>query len=168
MNPQIILAAVLSIGLAFGSGMYAGYDWATTKAEAQRAIDMDMANAALEKQRALANDLSFALSIAEGRIITKTVEVIKYVPKVTTGAPCLNAATVSLLQPGSNTAGNQPTGASTPEGAAPASSDTDVAFWIASANQLYETCAVRLNSLIEFEMQRSPIQASGGRNHAAR
>lgn len=154
LNPQILLAAILSVITSLGLGFYSGYDWATTKAEAQRANDQDAYNAQLKRQLAHANDLSKALSISEGRIVTKTVEVIKYVPKVTTGAPCLNAATVSLLQPGTDPGLRPPTGALAPEGSAAASSDTDIAVWIATANQYYETCAARLNSLVDLERVR--------------
>ncbi|MBZ0105441.1 MAG: hypothetical protein K8H84_07390 [Sulfuricella denitrificans] len=150
-NPQIILVAILSLVAALGLGFYSGQDWSNTKHEAQRAKDLAAQQIAMEKQRAHADELSNALSIAEGRIITQTVEVIKYVPKVTTGQPCLNRATVSLLQPGTDPGLRPPTGALTPEGAAPASSDTDIAGWIATANQHYETCAVRLNALIDVE-----------------
>lgn len=150
-NPQIILAAILALITALGLGFYSGQDWANTKVEARRAKELAAQQIAMDKQRAHADALSNALSIAEGRIITQTVEVIKYVPKVTTGAPCLNAATVSLLQPGANPGLHPPPGALTPEGAAPASSDTDIAGWIATANQHYETCAVRLNALVDFE-----------------
>lgn len=153
-NPQIILAAILGVIASFGLGFYSGQDWANTKHEAQRAKDLSAQQIVLDKQRAHADELSNALSIAEGRIITQTVEVIKYVPKVTTGAPCLNAATVSLLQPGTDPGLRPPPGALTPEGSAPASSDTDIAGWIATANQYYETCALRLNALVDFEMQK--------------
>ena len=153
-NPQIILGAILAVITSLGIGFYSGQDWAKTKAEAQRARDLAAYNLSMDKQREQADELSHALSIAEGRIITKTVEVIKYVPKVTTGAPCLNAATVSLFQPGADPGLRPPPGALTPEGAAPAASDTDIAGWIATANQYYETCAVRLNALVDFETQK--------------
>ena len=154
MNPQIILAAIISMIAALGLGFYSGQDWANTKHEAQRARDMDAHQIAMDKQRAHADELSNALSIAEGRVITQTVEVIKHVQNVTTGQPCLNAATVSLLQPGADPSLRPPTGALATEGAAPASSDTDIAGWIATANQYYETCALRLNALVDFEMQK--------------
>lgn len=151
-SPQMIIAALLAMLLSTAGGFFAGYDWAKTKADAQLARDMEAQQIILDRQRARADELSSSLSIAEGRVITQTVEVIKHVQKVTTGAPCLNSATVSLLQPGANSGLNPPASALAPEGAAPASSDTDIAYWIASANQHYETCALRLNSLIDFNL----------------
>lgn len=151
-NPTIILAALVAALLTLSGGFAAGNHWAVTKHEAALAQQQREHMAEMDRQRAHADELSNALSIAEGRVITKTVEVIKYVPKVTTGAPCLNAATVSLLQPGSDPSLRPPSVTLTTEGASPASSDTDVAYWIAEANRHYETCALRLNTLIDFEM----------------
>lgn len=153
-NPQLALAAVLFVLASVAGGFWTGYDWANTRHKAELADQLLASNKAEARLRARADELSHALSIAEGRIITKTVEVIKHVPKVTTGQPCLNTATVSLLQPGTDPGLRPPTGALTPEGSAPASSDTDIAGWIATANQYYETCAVRLNALVDFEMQK--------------
>jgi hypothetical protein len=78
------------------------------------------------------------------------VEVIKYVPKYTTGRLCLGSDAVRLLQPG-DTARIGPT-PSKPiaEDANASASDTDIAYWVAGANKDYETCAVRLNTLIDY------------------
>lgn len=150
INPQFLLVATMYTIAMLAGGFWTGHDWATTKAEAAHAKVLKARIKEEAKLRAHADELSHALSIAEGRIITKTVEVIKHVPKVTTGAPCLNSATVGLLQPGADPGLRPPSGALTPEGAAPASSDTDIALWIAGANQHYETCAVRLNALVDW------------------
>jgi prophage endopeptidase len=62
--------------------------------------------------------------------------------------PCLNAATVSLLN---DSAANLPTPAT---GIAAQSSaiatDTDIAGWIASTQQQYDTCRARLDALIDW------------------
>ncbi|MBU0593374.1 MAG: hypothetical protein KKH74_06505 [Gammaproteobacteria bacterium] len=150
-NPQMTIAAILAVITSLSIGFYSGQDWATTKADAEKVEMMVLLQEKVEQERVRADELSKALSIAEGRIITKTVEVIKYVPKFTTGKPCLDAAAVSLLQPGSGQGFQKPASAPDAESAAPAASDTDIAYWIADANNLYETCAVRLNTLIDFE-----------------
>lgn len=149
--PYRILAVVLlALGL-LGGGFYAGSSWSITKAEAQRAKEQEAYIAELGRQAKRADALSAQLSQAEGQIVTKTVEVIKYVPKVTTGRLCLDSAAVSVLQPASDPdvpkAPGKPPAESPP---ALAASDRDVAYWVATANQLYDTCAQRLNTLIGF------------------
>ena len=153
-SPQIALVAVLSLVASLGIGFYSGQDWSNTKHEAQRAHELAELNTAMAKQQAFADELSNALAIAEGRVITKTVEVIKHVPTVTTGTtPCLGPAAISLLQPGSGQGIRPPTSEPAAEGAgALAASDRDVAYWIAEANRHYDICAVRLNALVDFEL----------------
>ncbi len=153
-SPQIALVAILSLAASLGIGFYSGQDWATTKAEAQRMQDLVDYNNNLHEKLKLNEELSNALSIAEGRVITKTVEVIKHVPSVTTGTtPCLGPAAISLLQPGSGQGVRPPTSEPAAEGAgALAASDRDVAYWIAEANSHYDICAARLNALVDFEM----------------
>lgn len=153
-SSNMLVAALVAALAAFFTGVYAGYDYCHTKAEAQRMQDLADYNTSLQEQITLGNTLADKLAKAEGRITVKTMEVIKYVPQVTTGNPCLNTATVGLLQPGANPGIRPPSSELTPEGAAPASSDTDIAYWIAEANQHYETCAVRLNTLIDYENSR--------------
>jgi hypothetical protein len=93
--------------------------------------------------------------VAEGTIITKTVEVIKYVPKVTTGRLCLGSDAVSLLQPGATARINPATRKPVTEDANASASDTDIAYWVAAANKDYETCAERLNTLIDAVQRNS-------------
>lgn len=150
--PYRILAAVL-LGLAlFGSGVGIGHRWAANAAEVERAKEAKAALAALNAQIARGNTLSAQLSQAEGQIVTKTVEVVKYVPKVTTGRLCLDSAAVSVLQPASDP--DMPKAPGKPPAESPpalAASDRDVAYWVATANQLYDTCALRLNALVDYE-----------------
>jgi prophage endopeptidase len=71
--------------------------------------------------------------------------------------PCLNAATVSLLNDHSAPATNLPTpttGATTPSSAI--ATDTDVAGWIASTQQQYDTCRARLDALIIWHEDKKP------------
>ena len=155
-SPNLIMGGAITFMVALCGGFYAGADWAHTRYEARHAEELENLNTELHAQIAISNKLSEKLIVAENNIHIKTVEVIKYVPKVTTGKPCLNAATVSLLQPGSGQTINIPTSQPDAEDAAPAASDTDIAYWIATANEQYETCAERLNSLIEWELKDSP------------
>lgn len=145
----IMLAAVAAL---FGSGVYSGHRWATTKAAAARTRAADAHLVQLHAEIRRADAAAAALATAEGRIVTKTVEVIKHVPQVTTGTtPCLSGAAVSLLNYGTDWGPYQPAGepaAESPTHAA--ASDRDVAYFIADANRLYETCAGRLNALVDW------------------
>ena len=152
-----ILGALLLLLGALPSGFYAGHHWATTSAEAARAKAADahikQMNAELKRSDALAA----RLVTAEGRIVIKTVEVIKHVPNVTTGRLCLGADAVRLLQPTAQAAQHSPPGE--PAGESPAvapASDRDVAYWAAEANRQYETAAARLNALIEWHQTDDP------------
>lgn len=148
---RALAALLLALSLLSG-GFYAGHRWASTKAEAARAKLVDTQVKQLHAETRRADAASAALSVAEARVITKTVEVIKYVPSVTTGTVhCLSGAAVSLLQPGSG-GGPQPAAvqlvAESPANLA--ASDRDVAYWIADANRLYEVCAERINGAVDY------------------
>ena len=148
---RILIATLFGLSL-LGGGFVAGHRVAANPAEADRSKEAKAALAALNAQIARGNTLSDQLSQAEGRVIVKTVEVIKNVPIVTTGRLCLGADAVRLLHPDAATKpGETP---STPAPESPptlAASDRDVAYWVAEANQQYGTCALRLNALIDYE-----------------
>ena len=144
----IMLAAVAAL---FGSGVYSGHHWATTKYNAARAIAADLAVQRIRSEMQRADALAAQLSAAESRIVTKTVEVIRHVPTVTTGRLCLGADAVGLLQPGAHWGPYQPAGEPAGQGSAhAAASDRDVAYWAAEANRLYATCAERMNALADW------------------
>ena len=142
----IMLAIVVAL---FGSGFYGGHHWATTVAAAERT---DAAAAALKQfsaERLRADTLATQLAGSEAKINDLNHEVIKHVKSVTTGRLCMGADAIRLLQPGA-TGRRASTGEPAAQGAAAAASDTDLAYWIADANQRYETAAARLNALIDF------------------
>lgn len=149
--PYRIVGALLALAALFGAGVWTGYDWAATVAEAERSKEAKAALEQLNAQIARGNRLSDQLSKAERTVVTKTVEVIKNVPIVTTGRLCLGADAVSLLYPGPSPAlGEAPV---TPDAKSPpalAASDRDVAYWVAGANSQYDTCALRLNALVSY------------------
>lgn len=164
LNPTFFLALIIGAVLTFGGGAYFGHDLAVTKYEAQQAQDLKKQKEVEDDLRARGDILADNLAKAEAKIVTRTVEVIKYVPKYTTGAPCLSAAAVDGLQPGGGQGLRQPAGKPDAEDAVATAADqperyatdTDIAYWIAEANQSYETCALRLSGLIDFEHQRVP------------
>lgn len=137
-----VILAALSAAL-WGHGYTTGLTRESDRRDAQ-----DLAR--LKTAVNLGNRLSGKLAQAETTIQIKTVERIKYVPQVTAGKPCLSAAAVSLLN-GDDIhllpATGQP--AATDAGAL-AASDTDVEEWGVVANGQYETCAARLNTLIDY------------------
>jgi len=149
MSPWMALLVLAGVG---GSFYYAGDKHA---ADACKAAQQDRDRAVVAAYRAgveRGNAASAQLAQSETRIQANAIERIKHVPHVTAGRRCLDPAAVSLLNaaesPGLPAAAGQPAPA---PAAAPAASDADVAGWIASANGQYETCAARLNGLIDFE-----------------
>lgn len=161
LNPYIIIAAIAALIGSMGLGFYNGQSWANTKHEAARAQARDAYQAQLDKQRKLADDLSDKLAKAEGRIVTKTIEVIKYVDRYTTGRDCLSYAATGLLN--NSIYGLQGPEATRPpvteDAGAPAATDRDVYLWIAQANQYYDTCSARLTALVDFELVTNPAPA---------
>lgn len=158
-NPYVLLGAA-SAALALSVGSFsAGHHWATTKAEAERARQADVYTAQLHEAIAYGSEVAAKLAAAEGRIVIKTVEVIKHVPQVTTGTtPCLSGAAVSLLNSGADEQRVSPNPGE-PDGespAAPAATDRDVAYWIAEANRQYEVAAARLNAIIDVNQGATP------------
>jgi hypothetical protein len=150
----IMLACVAAL---FGSGVYSGHRWATTKADAARTRAADANIAQLRAEIRRADAAAAALAAAESRIVTKTVEVIRHVPTVTTGRLCLGADAVGLLQPGAHWGPYQPPGEPADQSAAhAAASDRDVVYWAAEANRLYETCAERMNALVTWHQAAAP------------
>lgn len=150
----LMLAAVVAL---FGGGVWSGHHWATTKADAARAVAADLAVQRIRAEMQRADALAARLAAAESKIVIKTVEVIRHVPTVTTGRLCLDAAAVSLLQPGAAWGPYQSAGQPAGQGSAhAAASDRDVAYWAAEANRQYETCAARINALIDWHTTPQP------------
>jgi hypothetical protein len=145
------LAGLLLALALVGGGFYAGQDWATTKAEAAHAAQLEAQIAATDAEHRRADALTRQLASAEGRVVIRTVEVIKHVPEVTTGRLCLGSDAVGLLHPstdwGPYQTPGQPAAESPPAAAA---SDRDVVLWAAEAQQRYATCAARLNTLVDW------------------
>lgn len=142
-------AAVTTYNKIYDKG-YAAHKRISDAKEAKAVLE---ANAARDKALAKSAKLSAELLAREEKVVYVTKEIIKYVPKYTTGKPCLSADAVSLLNSRPSDNDKAETGPEpTPQGpAAPAATDSDVAYWIANANGLYSTCAARLNALIDYE-----------------
>lgn len=147
--PYQLLAAVMTALAIFGSGFYAGHDWSQTKAQAELAKQREAQLVEIQSHIKRADEASAKLAQAEGKITIKTIEVIKRVPYVTRNVPCLGPAAVSLLQPGANDP-EEAAGKPATESAEASATDTDLAYWIADSSRLYDTCAERLNALVDW------------------
>ena len=153
LNPWIVLAIVASLA---GSHAYVYSLGKTREKDAAAQIQLKAERAYqvnFQKAVTRANELAGQLASRETEIVYRTKEVIKHVPQVTTGKPCLNPAAVRMLnaRPDSPAVPQAPGKPVAEDAAALAASDSDVAYYIADASGQYETCAARLNALIDFE-----------------
>lgn len=161
MNPLTWLsgpyALFVKIGLvvAFLGSFYAYAQHRQHKADmadfaAEKLAEAQKYQAAYQKAVDRANVLAQKLATRETEIVYRTREVIKNVPQVTTGKPCLNSAAVRMLNHRGEAvpeAPSKPAAESAPDAAV---TDTDTAYWIAEAISQYEIAAARLNALIDY------------------
>lgn len=138
----------------------AGYKIASNAAEADRlkAVEDAQIKYAAEVERG--NYLSGKLAAAESSIQVKIVERIKYVPQVTTGKDCLSAAAVGLINglpdtPGKSGSPTDTRQLATESPGTPSATDSDVEQWIIGSQGQYDTCATRLNALIDLVEEKS-------------
>lgn len=153
--PYRILAATIAAIALFLSGLGVGIKWeAGRNAEALLQAQRDF-EIKYRQEVDHGNALAAQVEGAKRNIQIRTVEVVKRIPDVTTGRPCLGPDAISLLngtgKPTLRETARQPAGESA---GTPAASDRDVAGWIATADDQYDQCASQLNALIEFEGQR--------------
>jgi hypothetical protein len=153
--PYKILAGLLLLLAVLAAAEYDGYKRSEAKWSAKALATERIANELYRAEVARGNALSEQLAKTESSIIFQTIERIKYVPKVTTGKPCLSADAVRLLNNGSETSVSEASGESTSKGSGASASDTDVATWAIEAHQYYDVCAARLNTLVDFEEGRA-------------
>lgn len=145
--PYRIIGVVFVVLTLFSAGYYNGVQRAKEKAAAQQLVAKIKADELYRKEVERGNELSARLSAAESNIQIKIVERIKYVQSVTTGRDCLSAGAVSVLNgSGYPKLSNR----AEPPFSAESASDTDVGAWAIDASGRYETCAERLNTLIDF------------------
>jgi len=129
----------------------------------QREIDLAAQwRAEVERQQAVADDLSRRLAATETRTRTVYKEIVREIPAATLGRPCLGPDALGLLGrlPGLAPTGGLPAPASEPADPAatlaPAAAasgdvtDTQIAGWIADAWEQHERERERCNALIEW------------------
>lgn len=153
--PYRILAGLLIALSLFAAGFGSGVKITKDHAAAQQLVAQIKAENLYRSEVARGNDLSAKLAAAETAIQSQTIERIKHVNQVTTGRACLGPDAVQLLNGTNKPTLRETTGQPTSESSsALGATDTDVETWGISASGQYETCAERLNALIDFEVGR--------------
>lgn len=151
---RIAISMMAAIAL-FLSGLGIGIKWesgrnAEALLQAQQGFEIKY-----RKEVDHGNTLAAQVEEAKRNIQIRTVEVVKRIPDVTAGRPCLGPDAISLLngtgKPTLRETARQPAGESAGTLAA---SDRDVAGWIATANDQYDQCAAQLNGLIDAVSDR--------------
>lgn len=152
-----ISLVVAFLGSVYAMGYTKGNKTAVAHCEAAKFAELQKYQAAYQKAVNRANVLAQKLATRETEIVYRTKEVIKHVPKVTSGKPCLNPAAVRMLNarpnsPAVSEAPGKPTTESPADAPAdnPGATDTDTAYWIADAISQYEIAAARLNALVDY------------------
>lgn len=151
----VFICAVVSVALY--KTYHAGFDSCKSDwdaAEAKRAkAEQSAAWEQAKKQDRIVTDL-----LDREQTLQKINGDLKNVlSKTTTGRQCLNAGTVRLLNSGTGIHLSEHQPGAAPENAREfatdtndlGSTDTQIAGWIADAQQQYATCAGRLNDLID-------------------
>ena len=141
---------VALLGSVYAMGYTKGNKRATADCEAAKMVELKKYQAEYQKAVDRANVLAQKLATRETEIVYRTKEVIKHVPQVTTGKPCLNSAAVRMLNHRGEAVPEAPgklAAESTPDTAV---TDTDTAYWIADAISRYEIAAARLNALVDY------------------
>lgn len=151
---KIPAATIAAIAL-FLSGFGVGIKWESGRnAEAVLKAERDY-RVRYEKEVERGNLLAIKVEEAKRNNMDRTVEIIKRIPVVTAGIPCLGPDAISLLNSSGKPTLRETAGQSAGESAGTsAASDRDVAEWIVTANEQYDQCAGQLNALIEFESAR--------------
>ena len=135
------------------------HTWAYFEGRTARDNQVKLENAKLEKQVAEAYKVQVdygnlkAAEVENQRqeSAAKLTEVLSNVHKVTTNSPCLSADTVRLLNRPSKTFGLsvRPSHVEA-ESTGGVASDTDIAQWIAKAQDQYRKCATNNNGIIDI------------------
>lgn len=154
----LVALVAAAVGAAAGGSVVSNHyraeiaDLRATQARDQAAA-AEAARQRLRAAQARGDQLSAALTRTEATLEQRSQEASREIARRTTGRPCLNAATVRLLNRPDSPADPAPVpeAARTPaaEGGA-AATDTDIAGWIDQAQRRHETCRARLGALIDW------------------
>jgi len=148
--PYKLIAGALILFAITAAAEYDGYKRSDAKWTAKTLAEERAYTELYQAEVNRGNELSSKLAATESNIQIKTIERIKYVDKVTTGKSCLSADAVGLLNHGSETAMPEAAGEPVAESSGASASDSDILTWAIEAHQYYDTCSVRLNTLIDW------------------
>lgn len=167
--PAVLLAIAIGASAYWAGDNNRNNAWLASQAQTARE-----ASATLSAAQARGDRLSKALLHSEHQISQLRTEVHHALNKTTTGSPCLNGATLRLLNqaPGLAVSGVPWTasGAAAAGGSFAAdtgdnttphsawysttySTDTQIASWIADAGSAYRICKARLDTLIDWHLE---------------
>lgn len=148
---QLIIAAVL-VAFGLSTGSVIGYKYHKSITDAEELAYIQKLQNDYSKLEFDFNTISGKLILSEEEIIKVNKEKLYHVSEVTSNTKCLSTDAVRLLN-SSNSQGEQDTtNSSKPkaEGSITFTTDTDIYYWIAEAQALYETCAARQNESVDI------------------
>ena len=151
-NPWVILAVVAGLAASHGYAYITGGSHERGTIAKAQLISERKYQADYQKAIERGNEYAKQLVLRETEIVYRTKEIIRNVPQVTTGKPCLNRAALRMLnsRPSNPAVPEATSKPITEDATALAATDSDVAYWVADANGQYETCAARINALIDY------------------
>jgi len=150
---QVVLAGGVFVALI------SAYVYGFTTGRTSRDNEVKVENAKIEKQIADAYKVQVDfgnLKAAEVQEVERAstamlTEVLTHVPKVTTNRACLSASAVSLLNGTSKSVGLSASARDDEEESTRGTAtDTDIAQWIAQAQDQYKKCAANNNGIVDI------------------
>ena len=158
MNPitlqmKAIILGIILIALA-GSctwGYYKGYESRDNEIQVENAKYAEQVAEAFVIQVEYGNKKAAEVEEQKEASSKILIEVLKNVPKVTTGRECLSADAVRLLNESIKKTGMsiRPRD-NEKESTGGIATDTDIVGWIASAQDQYKRCAANNNSIVDI------------------
>lgn len=166
MNPYIIIAVLLALGVTASGGFLAGKEWEQGR-QAQEDIAAEQARQSDQKQQRQFNDRLAARHASQLATLSKQLGDAREHIASLSGRVCLDPRTVGVLDTIGATAdradAGQPSGAPEAPAANPGdgtglrySTDRDIAGWIATCRARYAEVASQLNKYLDREDKLFP------------
>ena len=150
---QVVLAGGVLVALisAYVYGFATGRASRDNEVKVENAEYVELVAEAFKVQAEYGNQKAAEVQEVERASAAKLTEVLTHVPKVTTNRACLSASAVSLLN-GTGKGTGLPSSArdDEEESARRIATDTDIAQWIAQAQDQYKKCAANNNGIIDI------------------
>jgi hypothetical protein len=143
-----VLVALIS---AYVYGFTAGRTSRDDEVKVENAKYVEQVAEAFKVQAEYGNQKAAEVQEVERASAAKLTEVLTHVSKVTSNRACLSAPAVSLLNRASKGTGLPPsTRDDEEEDAGGIATDTDIAQWVAQAQDQYKKCAANNNGIIDI------------------